>query len=52
MVDDMDATFYEGASFGGGLKLDLGGTILNVDYAYTPTEFFDDIQYITASIKL
>ena len=51
-VDDMDATFYEGYSFGGGLKLDLGGTQLHVDYAYTPTDFFDDVQYITASIKL
>ena len=52
LVEDMNASFYEGYSFGGGLKLDLGGTQLNVDYAYTPTDFFDDVQYITASIKL
>lgn len=51
-VEDMDASFYTGASFGGGIKLDLGGTLLNVDYAYVPTDFFSDVQYITASVKL
>ena len=51
-VEDMDASFYTGASFGGGLKLDLNGTMLNVDYAYVPTDFFSDVQYITASVTL
>ena len=52
VVEDMDATFFQGAAFGGGLKLDLGGTMVNVDYAYQPTDFFSDVQYITASVKL
>ncbi len=51
-VEDMDDTFFTGAAFGGGLKLDLGGTLVNVDYAYQPTDFFSDVQYITASVKL
>ena len=51
-VDDMDSSFYEGASFGGGLNLDLGGTLLNVDYAFIPTDPFDGVQYITVGVKL
>lgn len=52
LTEDMDATFYAGPSFGAGLKLDLGGTQLMVDYAYQTTDFFSDVQYITASVKL
>ena len=51
-VEDMDATFHTGIAFGGGLKLDVSGTVLMVDYAYQPTDFFSDVQYITASVKL
>lgn len=52
LTEDMDQTFYAGPSFGAGLKLDLGGTQLMVDYAYQTTDFFSDVQYITASVKL
>ncbi len=52
LAEDMDATFYNGPSFGAGLKLDLGGTQLMVDYAYQTTDFFSDVQFITASVKL
>ena len=51
-VEDMDATFYNGAAFGGGLNFDLGETNIQVDYTYQPTDFFDDVQYITASVRL
>jgi len=51
-TQDMDQTFYQGASFGAGLKLNLGGTRLALDYAYLPTDYFDDVQYITASVTL
>ncbi len=52
LTEDLDATFFSGPSFGAGLKLDLGGTQLHVDYAYQTTDFFSDVQYITASVKL
>ncbi len=52
LAEDMDATFYKGPSFGAGLKLDLSGTLLMVDYAYQATEFFSEVQYITVSVKL
>jgi hypothetical protein len=51
-TQDMESTFYQGASFGAGMKLNLGGTRLAVDYAYLPTDFFEDVQYITASVTL
>ena len=51
-AEDMDQTFFQGPAFGGGLKLNFGDTRLMVDYAYQPTDFFDDVQYITASINL
>lgn len=49
---DMDRTFYTGARFGAGLNLEIGESRLTVDYAYTPTDFFDDVQFITASVTL
>ncbi|WP_457652723.1 PorV/PorQ family protein [Rhodocaloribacter sp.] len=49
---DQNLTFFTGANFGAGLNLDLGGTNLVVDYAYRTTDFFDDVQMITASITL
>ena len=52
MVQDMDQTFFTGASFGAGLNLSLGGSRLTVDYAVMPTDFFDNVQYITASVTL
>lgn len=52
LTEDMDNTFFQGPVAGAGVKLNLGGTSLMVDYAYQPTDFFEDVQYITASIKL
>ncbi|MDZ4698208.1 MAG: PorV/PorQ family protein [Rhodothermales bacterium] len=51
-AEDMDLTFYQGAAFGGGLNLNVGGTRIALDYAYQPTDFFSDVQYITASFSL
>ena len=52
VVQDTDDTFFQGASFGAGLNLNLGGSRLTIDYAYLPTDFFEDVQFITASVTL
>ncbi len=52
LTEDMDQTFFQGATFGAGLNLNLGGTALTIDYAYLPTDFFDDVQYITLSVTM
>ena len=49
---DMDLTFYTGPSFGAGLNLEVAGTQLTVDYAMRATQYFDNVQMITASITL
>ncbi len=51
-AEDMDQSFYQGPAFGGGINIPLGGTRIMVDYAYQPTDFFSDVQYITASFQL
>lgn len=38
--------YLQAATFGAGIKLKLGGTDLNVDYSYVPTEFFDNQSWI------
>ena len=52
LQEDSDLSFYTGATFGAGLNVPLGGNNLSVDYAYVPTDFFDAVQYITASVTL
>lgn len=52
ITKDQDLTFYKGMSLGAGLNLNLGGSRLTIDYAYLPTDFFDNVQYITASVTL
>lgn len=52
LTDNMDQTFFKGVTFGAGLNLDLGGSKIAIDYAIVPTDFFDDLQYITASVTL
>jgi hypothetical protein len=52
LQNDADLTFYTGAAFGAGLNIPIGTNRLSVDYAYVPTDFFDAIQYITASVTL
>jgi len=49
---NQDVTFYTGASFGAGLNLNVGSNRLSVDYAYIPVDFFDAVQYITASVTI
>jgi hypothetical protein len=51
-AEDMDQTFYTGPAFGAGLKISFGETRLLLDYAYQTTDYFSDVQYITASIEL
>ncbi len=45
-ADNMDYNIY-GLTAGLGLRYDLGGTTLKVDYAYRQTKFFDDNQVIS-----
>lgn len=52
MSQDSDLTFYKGYSLGAGLNLMLSGTRLTLDYAMVPTDYFDDLQFITASVTL
>lgn len=52
VMPDMDLTFYQGTSFGAGVNLDVAGNAITVDYAYRPTDFFDDVQMFTVSIAL
>ena len=52
ITQDQDLTFYKGYSFGAGLNVDLSGTRLTIDYAMVPTDFFDNVQFITASVTL
>lgn len=52
MQNDADLTFFTGATFGAGLNIPLGSNNLSVDYAYVPADFFDAVQYITASVTL
>ncbi len=44
--------FFEGWNVGAGLNLEFEGTRLMIDYAYRPTDPFDNVQLITASIVL
>lgn len=52
MVGDQDLSFFTGANFGAGLNLEFGGTMLNLDYAYRATDFFDNVQMFTLSVDL
>jgi hypothetical protein len=51
--EGVEETFFQGASYGAGLNLGLGGSAsIRIDYTIVPTDFFDDVQYITATIDL
>ncbi|NNE34208.1 MAG: PorV/PorQ family protein [Rhodothermales bacterium] len=52
LQSDSDLTFFQGATFGAGLNANLGSSRFTVDYAYVPTDFFDAVQVITASVVL
>ena len=52
LQENMDNSFYTGLNLGAGLNLDLNGTAFTVDYAYRATDFFDNVQLITAGISL
>lgn len=49
---DLDDNFYSGWNLGAGLNLEVSGRMLNVDYAYRATDFFDGVNIITASVTL
>lgn len=46
-----DETLYK-FSLGFGLNYDVGGVALMVDYAYLPTEYFDDTHVVSLSIGI
>ena len=52
LVQDSDYTFYKGTNFGAGLNLSLGGSRLTVDYAFLPTDFFDNINMFSIGFQL
>ena len=45
-------TIYKGYSFGGGLRVDLAGTALSLDYSLLPTDYFNNVQFITVSAQI
>lgn len=51
-LESGEETFYTGAAFGAGVNLNLGGSAITIDYALVPTDYFSNISYITASMKL
>lgn len=51
-VSDSDLSFFEGTNFGAGLDFDLNGTRLQVDYALRSTNYFDNVNMITAAVSL
>ena len=52
LQQETDFTFYKGYNFGAGLNLDLGGSSLQVDYAYQPTDFFDNVNMFSIGLEL
>lgn len=48
---EADETLYK-FSLGFGLNYDVGGVALMVDYAYLPTEFFDDTHVVSLSLGI
>lgn len=52
LVEDSDFTFYKEYNLGAGLNLDMGGSRLTVDYAFLPTEFFDDVNMFSVGFEL
>jgi hypothetical protein len=51
--EGVEESFFKGASYGAGLNLGLGGTSsIRIDYTIVPTDFFDDVQYITVTLDL
>jgi hypothetical protein len=52
LVEETDYTFYKQYNLGAGLNLDLSGSRLTVDYAFLPTEFFDDVNMFSVGFEL
>jgi len=51
--EDIDQTMYSGVNFGAGLNYQFNsGQRISVDYAYVGTDYFSEVQVITASITL
>ena len=51
-VGNADVSMWKGYTFGAGLNLVVAGTHLSVDYAMAPTDFFDDVQFLTVAATL
>ncbi len=51
-VADSDVSMWKGYTFGAGLNLDLQGTGISIDYAMAPTDYFDDVQFLTVAATL
>ena len=52
LTQNTDLTFWKGYSYGAGINLDLSGRRFTLDYAMVPTDPFDGVQFITATVTL
>jgi len=50
-LDDDQADYLFGMSFGAGLLLQMGTTDLTLEYSWNETEFFDNVQYFTGKVN-
>ena len=46
-----DDNYLYGASFGAGIKFDMGNTRFSFEYSWTETDVFDDNQYFTVKVN-
>ena len=51
-VENTDITMWKGYTFGAGLNLEISGSMVSIDYAMAPTDFFDDVQFLTVAATL
>ena len=51
-VENSQVTMWKGYTFGAGLNIEVGGTQVSIDYALAPTDYFDDVQFLTVAATL
>jgi hypothetical protein len=50
-IDDKQVDYLYGLTFGGGLNFKFGATDLTLEYSWSETQFFDNIQYFTGKVS-
>ncbi len=51
-VGNSEVSVWKGYTFGAGLNVDISGTQVSIDYAMAPTDYFNDVQFLTVSATL